>query len=380
MNLDRRTVLLSGSFLALGRTAQAYAQGSSLPSSRSSPSPNNVQEEQRSLDELHQLAFQDGGTLTVYAGGDTSDQQDANKAAFEQAFPGVTVNIIVDYSKFHDARLDYQIATNTVVPDIVQLQTLQDFDRWKSEGVLRPYKPKGFSSIHEDFRDPDGAWIGLFVDAFSIVYNAHGVDDSAPSSLSDLLDPRWKSKIVSTYPNDDDAVLFLYKCAVGRYGWSWLQEFMKQDITWVRGTQEPADQVSANTRPIAFGTDGALAPDNSNASRFVIPDSPDPFMAWAQRAGILSAAKHPAAAELYMNWWLSEPVQKSFYMWSVREDISAHEGYKHIWEYDNANLDEFVQFMQDRDGVERFRQQITLYVGEVKGDPSPGWLGLHPGQ
>jgi hypothetical protein len=54
-------------------------------------------------------------------------------------------------------------------------------------------------------------------------------------------------------------------------------------------------------------------------------------MAWAQRAAIFKDAKHPAAAN-------------------------------------------------DRALVERFRQQLTLYVGEVTGAPSPGWLGLHPGR
>jgi ABC-type Fe3+ transport system substrate-binding protein len=103
-------------------------------------------------------------------------------------------------------------------------------------------------------------------------------------------------------------------------------------------------------------------------------------MAWAQRAAILKDARHPAAARLYLNWWLSVDVQKSFYMWSVRTDVPAPAGYRPIWEYPNANLDEFVSFMHDRERVERFRQQLTLYVGEVTGPPSPGWLGLHPGR
>jgi hypothetical protein len=30
--------------------------------------------------------------------------------------------------------------------------------------------------------------------------------------------------------------------------------------------------------------------------------------------------------------------------------------------------------------AERWRQTFTLYFGEVHGAPTPGWLGLHPGQ
>ena len=32
--------------------------------------------------------------------------------------------------------------------------------------------------------------------------------EEAPREFLDYLDPKWKGKIVSTYPNDDDAVLF----------------------------------------------------------------------------------------------------------------------------------------------------------------------------
>ncbi len=130
---------------------------------------------------------------------------------------------------------------------------------------------------------------------------------------------------------------------------------------------------------MAFGTDGALEPGPDTQTRFVIPES-DPFLAWGQRAAIMSKATHPAAAKLYLNWWLSKQTQANFYMWSVRTDVDPPNGYKQIWDYPNSNLDQFPTFMADRSAVERFRQQITIEIGEVVGAPSPGWLGLHPKQ
>ncbi|MET8760759.1 extracellular solute-binding protein [Lentzea sp. NPDC004782] len=372
MTVGRRRVLAGGALAAAGvlagRVTGQAAQGQ--------PQGQAVREEVRSLDELYRAAKAEGGTLTVYAGGDTATQQDGNKAAFEKAFPGVTVTMVVDYSKFHDARVDTQLATRTLVPDVVQLQTLQDFPRWKAEGALLPYKPAGFSRIHPAFKDPGGAWTGIFVDAFSIIHN---VDQGAPATARDLLGPRWKGRIVSTFPNDDDAVLYLYKLIVDKYGWDWLARFAAQDVAWVRGTQEPADRVEAGTAAVALGTDGALVPGPGTRTRFVVP-AQDPFMAWGQRAAILAGAKHPAAAKLYLNWWVSKQTQADFYMWSVRTDVAPPKGYRHIWEYRNANLDGFERFMGDRRAVESFRQQLTLFVGEVHGAPSPGWLGLHPGR
>jgi ABC-type Fe3+ transport system substrate-binding protein len=373
MRVNRRQLLAAGSLTAAGvalpDTAAAAAATGRSP----------VREETKTLQQLHRAALAEGGKLTVYAGGDTATQQDGNKTAFEQAFPGVTLNVIVDYSKFHDARLDNQLTTDTLVPDVVQLQTLQDFPRWKRQGALLSYKPAGFAKVHPAFKDPDGAWTGIFVDAFSTIYNIDAAGPKPPATATDLLDPHWKGRIVSTFPNDDDAVLYLYKLIVDKHGWGWLKDFADQQVRWVRGTQEPADQVEAGTAAVALGTDGMLTPSPGVRTRFVVPRH-DPFMAWAQRTAIFKHARHPAAAKLYLNWWLSPKTQADFYMWSVRTDVTPHAGYRHIWEYPNANLTGFEQFMADRAAVERFRQQLTLYVGETEGPPSPGWLGLHPGR
>jgi ABC-type Fe3+ transport system substrate-binding protein len=373
MTIGRRQVLTGGALAATGVLAGG-ATGQAAPRPGAT-----VREETKGLEQLYREAKAEGGNLTVYAGGDTATQQDGNKAAFEKAFPGITVKMVVDYSKFHDARVDTQLATRTLVPDVVQLQTLQDFPRWKAAGALLPYKPAGFSRIHPAFKDPDGAWTGIFVDAFSTIYNVGAAGANPPLTAESLLDPRWKGQIVSTFPNDDDAVLYLYKLIVDRYGWDWLARFVAQDVAWVRGTQEPADRVEAGTAAVALGTDGALVPGADTKTRFVVP-SHDPFMAWAQRAAILTGARHPAAAKLYLNWWLSKPTQADFYMWSVRTDVAPPKGYRPIWEYRNANFDGFERFMSDRRLVESLRQQLTLYVGEVHGAPSPGWLGLHPGR
>jgi ABC-type Fe3+ transport system substrate-binding protein len=94
----------------------------------------------------------------------------------------------------------------------------------------------------------------------------------------------------------------------------------------------------------------------------------------------LKNAKHIAAAKLYLNWYLSVARQHAaFNGWSVRTDVMPPGGLKPIWQYPNAHVDGFAAFMADRAEVERWRQTFALYFGEVRGEPSPGWLGLYPG-
>ncbi|QKJ02862.1 ABC transporter substrate-binding protein [Yersinia mollaretii ATCC 43969] len=336
-------------------------------------------QETRSLDELYRSALDEGGTVIVYAGGDTSTQQNGIKKAFEDRFPGMKLDVIVDYSKFHDARIDNQLATDSLIPDIAQLQTLQDYPRWKQDGLLLNYKPVGWDKIWPDFRDKDGAWTGVFVDAFSNVVNTTLLAQKDwPREMKDYLRPELKGRIVVTYPNDDDAVLFWFKQAVEHYGWDYVAKFNMQNPIYVRGTQAPADDVESGKAVATFSTDGALVPDAKARSRFILPEH-DPFISWAQRAAIFKKAKHPEAAKLYLNWLLDKKTQKEvWYMWSVRTDVTPPEGYKPIWEYKNTSHKAFEAFMNDRAAVERFRTQIGLYLGEVKGEPSPGWLGVHP--
>ncbi|MEU9954829.1 extracellular solute-binding protein [Streptomyces sp. NPDC050982] len=373
---SRRRVLAVGAGAALG----AGAFGASAVPASASPAASrrsSGREETRTLDELYRAALAEGGKLVVYAGGDTPTQQDGTKAAFKDRFPDIDLTLIVDYSKYHDVRVDNQFATDTLVPDVVQFQTLQDFDRWKQLGRLLRYRPAGFSKVYDKFRDPQGAWVATGAIVFSFMYNTAAVGSSAPLTPRDLVDPKWKGKIASSYPHDDDAVLYLYALYARKYGWDWVAELAAQDVQFARGSNSAGDAVYGGQKLIGVGTAGSAA--GSSPVTFAI-DARHPFMAWGQRTAILEQAKNSTAAKLFLNWQLStEHQQQSFNGWSVRTDVAPPAGLKQVWEYPNAHVDGFPRFMADRAEVERWKQTFALYFGEVKGDPTPGWLGLHPG-
>jgi ABC-type Fe3+ transport system substrate-binding protein len=357
----------------LGAAATPAAAASPGRSSRSASGA----EETRTLDELYRAALADGGKLVVYAGGDTPTQQDATKTAFRKRFPDIDLTLIVDYSKYHDVRVDNQFATGTLVPDVVQLQTVQDFTRWKEQGRLLPYRPAGFSKVYDGFKDPQGAWVAIAAVGFSFLYGVDAVGADAPKTPLDLIDPKWKGKIASPFPHDDDAVLYLYSLYVQQYGWEWAAALAGQDVRFARGADSPIGAVLRGEKEIGLATAGTLA--STSPLKWVVADG-HPFMAWGQRAAILKQARNSTAAKLYLNWQLSDAQQQaSFNGWSVRTDTTLPAGLKPIWEYPNAHLDGFPAFMADRAAVERWKQTFALYFGEVKGDPTPGWLGLHPG-
>lgn len=103
---------------------------------RKHSSTNELKVETRSLDEIYQAALAEGNsTLIVYSGGITKGSMDSFGKAFEARFPGISVDIVVDYSVYHGPRIDAQLSNGSLVPDVVHLQTLQDFPRWKEQGL-----------------------------------------------------------------------------------------------------------------------------------------------------------------------------------------------------------------------------------------------------
>ncbi|MES5824577.1 ABC transporter substrate-binding protein [Streptomyces sp. RG80] len=373
---SRRRLLTTGAgaALSLGALGATASPASATPAKSATGSGS---EETRTLDELYQDALAEGGKLVVYAGGDLANSGSGANArtAFRARFPEIDLQLIVDYSKYHDVRIDNQFATDTLVPDVAQLQTLQDFTRWKREGRLLHYKPAGFSKLYKKFRDADGAWISAAVIAFSYVYDIAAAGANAPQSPLDLIDPRWKGKVASSYPHDDDAVLYLYALYAEKYGWDWMAALAAQQPQFARGSFSPSTAINNKTAVVGLGT-GASATATTGI-RMGMPDE-HPFMAWGQRLAIFKQAANPTAAKLFLNWQISTERQTSN-SWSVRTDIAAPTGLRPVWEYPNANLDGFPRFMEDRAKVERLKQTFALYFGEVKGDPTPGWLGLHPG-
>jgi len=373
--VTRRQALATGA--AFGLAAQGLASSANAQATRSPAGA--VAEESAAIEALYQQAQAEGGKLVVYAGGDTATQQDGTKKAFLDKFPKLDLQIVVDYSKFHDVRFDNQRATAGAVPDVIQLQTLQNYPRWKQDGALSHFKPAGFAHIHPMFKDADGAWMAIGVIAFSYMVDTSVVGDKIPASVNALSQPEWRGTIASTYPHDDDAALFLYKRYVETYGWSWLAAMARQDIQFARGSHTPGLAVNQHQKAIGMAGSGSLLAPATNPVKWMVPDE-QPFLAWGQRAAIVKGAKNLAAAKLYMSWQVSAERQlAAFNGWSIRTDVQPKGNLKPVYDNPNGNVAEFVRFMEDRALTERWRQTFAIYFGEVKGEPSPGWLGLRPG-
>ncbi|KLU82625.1 hypothetical protein MAPG_01696 [Magnaporthiopsis poae ATCC 64411] len=178
--------------------------------------------ETRSIDEIYQAALAEGGSVTLWHGGDEAYQRNSLKTAFEARFPGVTINMTVDLSKYLDGRLDEQLARaargddGAVTVDSIILQTVHDYPRWAQQGALLNYKPLGYDHVSPAFKeDPAAASVthyGVAVFSWPLVWSTAKLPAGmvALSEFDDFLRPELKDKIVLAMPQDDDAVLWAF--------------------------------------------------------------------------------------------------------------------------------------------------------------------------
>lgn len=194
------------------------------------------------------------------------------------------------------------------------------------------------------------------------VFNASAVPaEDIPKSYSDILQPKWKGKIVLTYPNDDDAVLYLFKLIIQQYDWEWLDQLLEQDVEWVRGTATPGEIMLRNTsKTISFTT---FPPSEGWIS---VPPVSDRYMSWAQTSAIFKHTKLPETAKLLQAFLISEDYQRLTRAPSVRRDL----GNVTLWDANNTDYTTFDKFMQNRAMVEQWRFMIEDKIGPAQG-PNP---------
>jgi hypothetical protein len=108
--------------------------------------------------------------------------------------------------------------------------------------------------------------------AFSYVTNNALVPaDQLPRTALDFLTPRYLSKLTITWPNDDDAVRYMFKRIVDRYGWSYLDNLMARQPTFVRGMPVSVGAVSGGQAAASVAAFGMLAADPAGPTTFTPP-------------------------------------------------------------------------------------------------------------
>jgi ABC-type Fe3+ transport system substrate-binding protein len=318
-----------------------------------------------SLDALYQKAKGEG-TLVLYGGGPAANYEGPARA-FEKRFPGIAVAVTGGFSNVLNAKIEEQAKAKKFAADLAIFQTVQDFVHWKGRGLLLAFKPEGFAEVGAAYKDKDGAWLAVSLSPLFYAYNTEHVSASqVPKSALDFLRPEFRGKLVTAYPADDDATLYLFYRLVKKYGWGFMDKYMALEPRFIQGHLGVARSIASGESLVSF--DATMSTTASlkrqGATIATVPSARDETPVFFVTAGIFKGAPHPNAAKLYLSWLLSKDVQARTGFYSPRTDVAAPAGYPPLASLKLANR--YRQFVTDDKLIAELRKRFESYSGPVK--------------
>ena len=189
--------------------------------------------------------------------------------------------------------------------------------RLASEGVFVQYRSARTADWPRAYADPNGRWYGFGLRARALVYNTQRVrPDQSPRSLEDVLDPRWRGRLVMARPQ--------FGTTGGDIA-SWLAHYGRDRtlgiLRGLRGNQVRLVAGNSNVvRVVAQGqadvgltdTDDVYAGQRNGwpVARNLLDQAGEGALAIPNTVAMIQAGPHPSQARVLMEFLLHEQVER----------------------------------------------------------------------
>src|SRR6201994_1628850 len=233
--------------------------------------------------------------------------------AFKGKFPGVEVQVERTGAERVFQRIGQEYASDVHAVDVVNSSDASHLLTWKKQGMLLPYVPEDVAKHYKpEHRDADGTYAGFRATLSPMAYNTKLVKaEEAPASFKELLDPKWKGKIVKAHPGYSGTILTATFEMVRDIGWDFYENLAKQNIMQVQSATDPPKKLSLGERSVmADGTEYNvfLLKESGQPVETIYPSEGTPFIIGPN--GIFKAAPNPNAAKLFQNYCFTQEAQQ----------------------------------------------------------------------
>ena len=254
------------------------------------------------------------GQVTWYTSADLQLAEKVGKA-FEQKFSGIRARVERAGGERIFSRVAQEYAAGLHVPDAVSTGDAAQFIAWKRSGLLAAYVPDDVvKHIPAEHRDPDGHYATVRSSLCVMAYNTQLVNSAeAPKSFADLLDPKWKGKIVKAHPSYSGTIMTSTYQMVRELGWTYLEKLAQQQLLQIQSATDTPKKVVLGERPVmADGNESnvLLLKEAGQPIEVVYPAEGTPSI--VQPSAIFKAAPHPNAARLLQNYLFTVEGQELF--------------------------------------------------------------------
>jgi iron(III) transport system substrate-binding protein len=252
------------------------------------------------------------GQVSYYTSTDLPVAEKLAKA-FEAKYPGIAVHVERTGAERVFQRIGQEYSSNIHAVDVVNSSDAAHFIVWKRDGILAPYVPEEVAKFYPpEHRDADGQFASFRVWLSIIAYNTNLVkQDEAPKSFADLLDPKWKGKIVKAHPGYSGTIMTATYQMQRDLGWSYFEQLAKQNIMQVQSSADPPKKLDLGER--------AVMADGNEYNIFQMKESGRPVEpVYATEGspliigpnGIFKSSPNPNAAKLFQSFSLGREAQQ----------------------------------------------------------------------
>lgn len=233
--------------------------------------------------------------------------------AFEAKYPGISVRIERTGAERVFTRISQERSSNIHACDVVQSSDAAHFVVWKRDGILAPYVPEDVAKhFPPEHKDPDGLFASYRVYLCCMGYNTSLVKAAdAPQSFADIVDPKWKGKIVKAHPGYSGTILTATYQTARDIGWGYFEKLAKQSILQVQSASDPPKKLALGERAImADGIEYGIfqLKEKGQPVEAIYPKEGTPLIIGPN--GILKTAPNPNAARLFQSYMLSAECQQ----------------------------------------------------------------------
>jgi iron(III) transport system substrate-binding protein len=231
---------------------------------------------------------------------------------FETAYPDIKVEVHRTGSQRILQRVMQELQANIKNVDVIHTSDAGHFVFLKEKKLLAKYTPAGVEAFPAGFKDKDGYYYGLRATVNAIAYNTKAVSAAeAPKTWNDLLDPRWKGKMVTAHPGYSGVIATHVLALVHLHGWEYFKALAQNKVMIVQSANDPATVVSSGERVVAVDGGDYSAyqlKKKRNPIEVVYPKEGVPLV--VSPTAITAFAPHPSAARLFTDFTFTREVQQ----------------------------------------------------------------------
>jgi iron(III) transport system substrate-binding protein len=233
--------------------------------------------------------------------------------SFEAKYPGIGVRVERSGAERIFQRIAQEQGSGIKAVDVANSTDAAHYLDWKKNDWLEPYLPEEVAShFPADQIDPDGTHATVCAWIEAIGYNTDLVRrEEAPKGYADLLDPKWRGKIVKAHPGYSGAILTTTYILSRDLGWGYFEKLAQQKVMQVQSAADPPKKILLGERAVmADGNDYnlVLLKDDGKPVQAVYATEGSPLI--IVPSGIFRNAPNPNAARLFQSFFFSAEAQQ----------------------------------------------------------------------